>query len=910
MKVTHYAVRTLGMMLMLVALMFNGCVEDGTIFTGPSQNADQVDIAIHEVLLTPGTITDGMLVGADGILEYKFAIPEQFIVQFKEQAVAENALSPISLSPDMVQATSMLIAKNFVQAEILHVYDGALNGFAARMSRQEAAQLVADPAVKLVQQDGKVFLSGTQYSATWGIDRIDQASLPLNGTYTYDTDGSGVHAYIIDTGLDFGHSQFTGRIGDGWDPDGGNGDTSSSGGSCSVVDASVSSLSQYSTKSYTITGTNVSASTSGGSGDVDLYVKLGSAPTTSSYDCRPYLPGNAESCNLSGTGTWYIMVRAYASSYNFNVDASVASCDGGGGTICHYHGTHVAGTVGGSTWGVAQGVTLHAVRVSDCAGSIDTSDLIAGIDWVKNNHQSPAVANLSIGGPANSTLDTAVRNLISSGVMVAIAAGNANIDACGDSPGRVSTALTVGATTSSDARASYSNYGTCLDLFAPGSSITSAWNGFDAAGCGGLTSCAIDGTSMAAPHVAGVVALYLQSNPSASASQVHSAVLAAAVTGKVTNEGTGSPDLLLQSNLGGSSCTPSCAGDLCGQADGCGGYCSSVDANTCGKCGNTACCTPSCVGDLCGQSDGCGGYCSSADANTCGKCGNAACSGGGDCDPFTYSASGTNNASFSDSDTDKFDVNLTAGVTYVFQTCNTTSTDTYLRLYLGSTQKSYNDDSCSYQSKITYTPSTSGVYTICAGCYGTGSCSGEVLVSPEPTCGDGGSCTPVCTGDLCGQADGCGGYCSSADANTCGKCGNAACASCGDGTCGAGEDCSNCSADCGACGGGTCSSFAYSAISTNSADCNDPDIVKFSSINLTAGVQYTFSTCGSTSTDTYLKLGYWGSTKAFSDNDCGLQSEMVYTPTSTGSYYICAGCKDNLSCNATITVTPEPNSCD
>jgi len=148
---------------------------------------------------------------------------------------------------------------------------------------------------------------------------------------------------------------------------------------------------------------------------------------------------------------------------------------GGNGQDCNGHGTHVAGTVGGSTYGVAKGVTLYAVRVLDCSGSGSTSGVIAGVDWVTRNHVKPAVANMSLGGGASTALDTAVNNSISAGVTYAIAAGNSNRDACKYSPARVSAAITVGATTSSDVRASYSNYGSCVDLFAPGSSITSDW---------------------------------------------------------------------------------------------------------------------------------------------------------------------------------------------------------------------------------------------------------------------------------------------------------------------------------------------------------------------------------------------------------------------------------------------------
>ncbi len=218
--------------------------------------------------------------------------------------------------------------------------------------------------------------------------------------------------------------------------------------------------------------------------------------------------------------------------------------DGRNGIDCNGHGTHVAGTVGGSTYGVAKGVTLIAVRVLNCSGSGTTSGVIAGVDWVTSNHQAgqPAVANMSLGGSASTALDTAVKNSIADGVTYAIAAGNSNRDACRYSPARVSQALTVGATTSTDARASYSNYGSCLDLFAPGSSITSAWYTSTTA------TNTISGTSMATPHVAGVAALYLQSNPGASPATVASALIGNATLNVVINPGRNSPNRLLFTN--------------------------------------------------------------------------------------------------------------------------------------------------------------------------------------------------------------------------------------------------------------------------------------------------------------------------------------------------------------------------
>ncbi|GAA3920996.1 hypothetical protein Aau02nite_35260 [Amorphoplanes auranticolor] len=218
--------------------------------------------------------------------------------------------------------------------------------------------------------------------------------------------------------------------------------------------------------------------------------------------------------------------------------------DGGTADDCNGHGTHVAGTVGGSAHGVAKGVQLVAVRVLNCEGSGTTAQVAAGIDWVTANAVKPAVANMSLGGSADTALDNAVRASIASGVSYAIAAGNGlfglfALDACTQSPARVPTALTVSATNSSDAKQSWANRGTCVDVFAPGISITSSWSTNDTA------TNTISGTSMAAPHVAGAAALYLATHPGDTPAQVHSAIVSNATTGVVTSPGTGSPNRLL-----------------------------------------------------------------------------------------------------------------------------------------------------------------------------------------------------------------------------------------------------------------------------------------------------------------------------------------------------------------------------
>jgi subtilisin family serine protease len=298
------------------------------------------------------------------------------------------------------------------------VYENALKGFAVSLPPGLAARLAEDGRVAYVEEDTEVTTMVTQSGATWGLDRIDQRALPLSGTYTYDLTGSGVTAYIIDTGIRFSHGQFGGRASSGYD-----------------------------------------------------------------------------------------------------------AVDGGSADDCNGHGTHVAGTVGGSTYGVAKGVSLVGVRVLDCAGSGTTAGVIAGIDWVTANHAAgaPAVANMSLGGGASTALDTAVQNSIADGVSYAVAAGNGNQagraqDACKYSPARVPAAMTIGATDSTDTKTSWSNYGNCVDWFAPGLSITSSWYTNDTA------TNTISGTSMATPHTAGVAALYLQRYPSATPAAVRTAL--------------------------------------------------------------------------------------------------------------------------------------------------------------------------------------------------------------------------------------------------------------------------------------------------------------------------------------------------------------------------------------------------
>ncbi|ADV67955.1 S8 family peptidase [Deinococcus maricopensis] len=245
--------------------------------------------------------------------------------------------------------------------------------------------------------------------------------------------------------------------------------------------------------------------------------------------------------------TAYIIDTGIRTTHNeFGGRASWGTNTSGDGqnTDCNGHGTHVAGTVGGSTYGVAKGVKLVAIKVLNCQGSGSNSGVIAGIDWAAKNRSGAGVANMSLGGGASSAVDTAILNATNSGLTMVVAAGNENQDACNVSPARAPSAITVGATTNTDARSSFSNYGSCVDIFAPGSNITSSWNTSDTA------TNTISGTSMATPHVVGGAALYLAANPTATPAQVASALKGNATPNKVTNAGTGSPNLLLYTGSG------------------------------------------------------------------------------------------------------------------------------------------------------------------------------------------------------------------------------------------------------------------------------------------------------------------------------------------------------------------------
>jgi subtilisin family serine protease len=322
-------------------------------------------------------------------------------------------------------------------------YTAALPGFSVQASASQAALIAGDPAVEYVAQDIEITsdaLAVQPNPPSWGLDRIDQRSLPLDAKYHYPNTAGAVVAYVIDTGIRLSHQEFGGRAVCGWDPFGGG--------------------------------------------------------------CLPCPVGGAQ-----------------------------------------FHGTHVAGTIGGSRVGVAKGVRIISVRVFNCTGSTTAAVVIAGVNFVtlaqQLNPGQRSVANMSLGGGAFVPLDTAVTTSIANNVHYSVAAGNTNSNACNVSPARVPRATTVGSTQINDNKSGFSNIGPCLDLFAPGEGIFSASHTSDSA------YLVLSGTSMASPHAAGTAAMWRQKFPADNADQTATALAANATPGVVINPGIGSPNLLL-----------------------------------------------------------------------------------------------------------------------------------------------------------------------------------------------------------------------------------------------------------------------------------------------------------------------------------------------------------------------------
>ncbi|MFD5243806.1 S8 family peptidase [Amycolatopsis sp. NPDC058340] len=361
------------------------------------------------------------------------AVGGSYIVVLKPTAVGQGVAAASEITANVAAKAQGLTGQ--YGTTLSRTFGSALNGFSIKADEAAAKRLAADPQVAYVVQNKTFKISETQDNPpSWGLDRVDQADLPLDNKYTYPTKADNVTAYVIDTGVRGSHKDFGDRA-------------------------------------------------TGGKDFVD-------------NDDTP----NDE----------------------------------------HGHGTHVAGTIGGTDHGLAKGVKIVGVRVLDANGSGTTEGVVAGVDWVAANAKGPSVANMSLGGGADDALDAAVKGAIDKGVTFALAAGNESSDAGTTSPARVKEAITVAASDKTDKQASFSNYGSVVDLYAPGVDITSSWaTGDDATNT-------ISGTSMAAPHVAGAAALYLSAHPDATPAQVAEGLVGAAADGKISNPTGGTANKLLQ----------------------------------------------------------------------------------------------------------------------------------------------------------------------------------------------------------------------------------------------------------------------------------------------------------------------------------------------------------------------------
>ena len=402
---------TLLSIAILISFIIAGCSKDELLFSKPE--------LINQNMAS--ATTGAAIYNHDKNAHY---VPDEYIV------VLNDDVTDVDTEAEVMGKNSGGRAKK--------LFKRAVKGFTMKLSADGLEVMRKNPKVRYIEQDQIATVTAVQSGASWGLDRIDQQSLPLNNSYSYNTDGSSVDAYIFDTGIRLDHEEFGGRA------------------------------------------------------------KFG-------FDAVP-------------NGTTVM--------------------DGNG------HGTHVAGIIGGKTYGVAKGINLIAVRVLDDNASGYYSDIIGGLDWAIKHHTTrPAVGNISFGGGTSFVIDEMVRAAIADGIVMCVAAGNTNEDAINTSPARVVDAITVGASTSSDSKASYSNHGSIVDVFAPGSSITSAWrsssNGYNT----------LSGTSMATPHVTGVAALYMEASKTYTPADVQAGIKLNASSNVLSSIPDGTLNLLLGSSF-------------------------------------------------------------------------------------------------------------------------------------------------------------------------------------------------------------------------------------------------------------------------------------------------------------------------------------------------------------------------
>ncbi len=409
---------------------------------------------------------------------------QEYVVVLKSPQVIQEALGlPQTNLGTVLQATLGQIG--ITQSAVTRQFGNVIFGFSAQMTEATAKRLQAHGLVDVVEKSISFKVTGVQNNAPWNLDRIDQSALPLNSTYSYQQEGAGVHIYILDSGLRASHSDFAGRVGNGFDA------MASSGGSGGLL------------------GGALGGGLLGGGG-LPLGVGFG---------------GLQIGMNTNS------IVQTKADPSTLDPSTNPSDCNG--------HGTHVAGNAAGSRFGVAKGATLHAVRVVNCNGVGTSTSVLAGLDWVVANGVKPAVVNMSLGGSASNVVDRAVRNAWQSGVLVVAASGNETRNACNSSPGREPLTINVSASNRSDQLASYSNFGTCVDLIAPGDGIVSASHQNDN---GTATK---SGTSMASPHVAGAAAKLLSAG--VPMNQIEAALIEQSSKGRISNP-NGTPNRLLFSN--------------------------------------------------------------------------------------------------------------------------------------------------------------------------------------------------------------------------------------------------------------------------------------------------------------------------------------------------------------------------
>ena len=538
-------------------------------------------------------------IDAFGIITHKNAAPDSYVVQFKDNMVMAKGQNLI-LSMDLVKniAAKVVEDNQLKTVKMNHVFNAAIRGFSAKMTHEEAAILAKDPRILFVEQDAYVHANAVYKNPGWALDRIDQANSTLNNSFATSLTGAGIHIYNLDEGALPTHTEFAGRLqcGAANSPDiqGGMSGECVEGVKTVNTRVNIGTKVSYAPSPVIIIGNKVIVKIFGGTGDADLYVKKGSVPTTSSYDCRPYTSGNTETCDMSsfGTGTYYIMVFGYRAVSGltlerFDACATISQGEYSDACASGKSGSHGTGTLslsGGLTAGVAKSATLHTIRTMPSTGDGLMSDQVAGFNWVVANKGSNiSVINFSIGEDnIYAVQDNAITACVNAGVFVVAAAGNAMDDTAKTSPGSCPDAFVVGATSQGDSVASYSNWGAAVDLWAPGSGVRLATNTSNTA----FTT--DNGTSFASPLTAGVVALYRGQNPNANVDQVKSAILSTASSNKLIGYlgpvGNVSPNLFLQSfgtSCGDSVCngvetTATCAGDC--PNDG-GGSCPGINCN-------------------------------------------------------------------------------------------------------------------------------------------------------------------------------------------------------------------------------------------------------------------------------------------------------------------------------------------